>query len=241
MEWFRNWFGSEYLALYPHRNDAEARCQVDFIFSQIGPRLSGPALDIACGSGRHLTVLQERLPAVGIDLSAPLLQHAQAHGARLLARADMRLLPFADTTFGLVTNFFTGFGYFDTDAEHLAVLQEWRRVTAQSGVLVLDYLNRSQVVDTLVAESDQEHQGKRYQQFRSLSEDQLRVEKLIRITDSHNREVTEYRESVRMYSPTELEEMLDSSGFTIERVFGDFADLPFTQSSKRLVIIATSK
>jgi len=67
-------------------------------------------LDVACGTGRFLTLLKHnypRLPVTGLDLSAPYLRHA----ARALARwswvelieGAAERLPFADRSFDLVT------------------------------------------------------------------------------------------------------------------------------------------
>ena len=45
-EWYRDWFGEEYLALYPHRDEEEARDGVDLLIRACG-RPSGLVLDLA--------------------------------------------------------------------------------------------------------------------------------------------------------------------------------------------------
>ena len=112
-EWYRDWFGEEYLALYPHRDEEEAKASVELLVKAVG-RPKGPLLDLACGAGRHMLEFQRRgLTAVGLDLSMPLLKQARTRGPDLLlVQGDMRHLPFADGSFQVVANFFTSFGYF---------------------------------------------------------------------------------------------------------------------------------
>ena len=113
--WYASWFGEEYLALYPDRDDQEAERQADFALRVLAPyaaRGRGGILDLACGTGRHAVALRRgEAPVTGLDLSAPLLRRARARRAApapSLVRADMRRLPFARASFGAVVNFFTG-------------------------------------------------------------------------------------------------------------------------------------
>ena len=93
MTWYQEWFGEEYLELYAHRDDEEARRQVAFFREHAG-RVDGVVLDLACGTGRHLTELNaEGYDAVGCDLSFTLLRTGiDEYGPLPVARADMRAL-----------------------------------------------------------------------------------------------------------------------------------------------------
>src|SRR5512141_439061 len=51
--WYREWFGEEYLDLYAHRDEAEAKRQAIFFKEQVGT-VRGKILDLACGTGRHI-------------------------------------------------------------------------------------------------------------------------------------------------------------------------------------------
>ena len=55
--WFRGWFGREYLALYPHRDRAEARLAVALLRETTGLGPGTQVLDVGCGPGRHLEEL----------------------------------------------------------------------------------------------------------------------------------------------------------------------------------------
>ena len=52
-EWFEEWFGEEYLQLYPHRDAAEAERAVALILDRVGFAPGWRVLDVACGAGRH--------------------------------------------------------------------------------------------------------------------------------------------------------------------------------------------
>jgi len=140
-EWFEQWFGEEYLRLYPHRDDDDAAAAVALI-DRLYPLSRLRALDLACGPGRHAAQLAARGARVtGLDLSLPLLSLARARtrGAVSLVRADMRHLPFCAGAFDVVVNLFTSFGYFADDAQHAAVIAGSRALLRRGGVFVLDY------------------------------------------------------------------------------------------------------
>ncbi len=62
--WYAQWFGEEYLALYPERDDREARQQAIFARELLAPfaRVGRMRfLDLACGTGRHAVALHDGL------------------------------------------------------------------------------------------------------------------------------------------------------------------------------------
>src|SRR5438132_10679889 len=142
MAWYQEWFGEEYLELYAHRDEAEARDQVEFFQQQCGT-VRGEVLDLACGMGRHMTILNAAgYRAVGCDLSFTLLRTGiKEYGPMPVARADMRSLPYCSGSFGGLVNFFTSFGYFATEEENGRVVDEMARVLADGAVFLFDYLN----------------------------------------------------------------------------------------------------
>lgn len=90
-------------------------------------------LSVGCGSGeleRDLTRLGFRV--VGIDISHTMLRTARRRGLKLLAEADARRLPFADTSFDAVL-FPESVGYFQLGH----VMPEAHRVLKERGRLLL--------------------------------------------------------------------------------------------------------
>ena len=252
-EWFSAWFNADYLRLYPLRDEAAAEREVEFVATQVKKSVGYEAkgfqtLDIGCGAGRHLLPLaRSGLNPTGVDLSTELLEAAHlaltTAGIEVqLVRADMRSLPFEDKTFNLITNFFTSFGYFDSDDEHLQLLKEWRRVLKENGKLFLDYLNRDFVIKTLVPETVEERGTTTIRQTRSVSGDGMRINKLIEIHDNSgvSAKAKVFKESVRMYSQAELMSLLTASGFSDLQWFGDFSGAPLTTDSPRTLCLATA-
>jgi malonyl-CoA O-methyltransferase len=97
------------------------------------PELRGlTALDAACGTGRYLHELEARgAIAIGLDLSAAMLERARA-GARRLTRADLRALPFEAMSIDLVV---CGLALGDV-ADIELVLHEMARVLRPGGRVI---------------------------------------------------------------------------------------------------------
>jgi SAM-dependent methyltransferase len=110
-EWYRQHFNEDYEVLYPRRDLASARREVDFVVRALGLTAGMRVLDLCCGTGRHLEALRiHGIHAVGVDLSPTLLAETRGRltasqrgddessrtPAILLVEADMRRLPFPD-------------------------------------------------------------------------------------------------------------------------------------------------
>jgi SAM-dependent methyltransferase len=204
------------------------------------PTPGSRVLDLACGAGRHLGFLQEKgMAAVGLDLSLPLLREARAAaGDGFLVRGDMRHLPFADGSFQVVASFFTSFGYFEREEEDRVVLDEIGRILAPGGHVLLDFLNAARVRGTLVPRDEEEVEGERLVQERTLRDGGRLVEKRIEIHRGTGGPPRIFRERVRLYDPGELEALLAERGLTVVERFGDYRGTPFDGGSPRLILLA---
>ncbi len=246
--WYETAFGRDYLDRYPHRNDAEARDDVDAIVRLLEPNPSHPLLDLGCGAGRHLVAFcragYRRL--VGLDLSEELLAVARHRIAEAgcgkpdLHCLDMRRIPYKDH-FGIAVSLFTSFGYFESDDENSEVLLAVHRALRPGGRFLLDTMNRAWTIEHLVPEEVIDLPGGTADVTRTLSEDGERVEKVVRITDPSSSEVTVRRESVRMYAPEELVEMFARAGFADADVFGSLHGDPPFPSAERTVVVGTKR
>jgi SAM-dependent methyltransferase len=235
VEWYERWFGEEYLALYPHRDQADAAAAIALLERRIGPSAGGLVLDLACGAGRHVGLLRRFGWTVGLDLSQVLLGVARANDPDgPYVRADMRVLPFASGSFALVTNLFTSFGYFASDDEHSRVLDEVRHVLRPSGTFVLDYFNSDYVRDNLVECDEREVSGRRIEQRRSITPDGRFVVK--RIVDSAGGQA--FLERVRLFTPGDLASRLHAAGFSVDASFGDYSGAPLSRASARAIFFA---
>jgi len=232
--WYKEWFGTEYLELYSHRDQGEAEAHVEFVaevFSELQPRA---VLDLASGAGRHTQALRRRkIRALGVDLSLTLLSEPPRQPS---VAADMCCLPFSGGVFDWVLNFFTSFGYFESERENTQVLHEIHRVLSPAGRFLIDLFNRDYVVANLVPQEHQQRQGYEVEIERWFDARTQRVNKRIRV-HAPNRNVQTYLESVRAYTRREVEEALGLAGLTVDRLFGDFQGEPFRSDSERLILV----
>jgi SAM-dependent methyltransferase len=232
-EWFEEWFGETYLALYPHRDDAEAARAVALIQRTLPWQRGWRALDVACGAGRHARALTDAgARCTGLDLSTALLRRAREHAAAPLIRADMRALPVRPASMDLTVNLFTSFGYFATDAEHASALAEMASTLRSGGWLVLDFLNADAVRAALVPEEETHLAGQPVRISRELADEGRFVRK--RITTPDGRVFTE---RVRLFGADELAGMLASAGITVRHRFGDYDGGGITPSSPRIMLM----
>ncbi len=234
-EWFEEWFGEDYLRLYPHRDDDDAIRAVELIAGVV-PLRGRRVLDLACGPGRHSSALLDAGARVtGIDLSAALLAHARERlGQRArLVRGDMRRLPFAPGSFEIVVNLFTSFGYFSDDADDQDVVREVARVLVPGGSLVLDFFNAALVRTGLVPNETRTMAGKAVRICRRISDDGRFVVK--EMTPENGRT---FMERVRLFSPRDLESLLTGAGLVIRDRFGAYDGRPLGPTSPRAIFVA---
>ncbi len=234
MAWYQEWFGEEYLELYAHRDEHEARQQVAFFVRQFGP-IRGAILDLACGIGRHMQELQTSgYHAVGCDLSYVLLRTGSTdYGPMPVARADMRQLPFCNASFSGLVNFFTSFGYFSTEEENRRVVSEMARVLEPGAPFLFDYLNVHRELQKLVE-----------RETLATPMGDVQLERWFDPNDrSFNKRITigqkRYLERVRGYDLAEISMMFSGCQLDIRAAFGDFDGSAFTDSSPRLILVGS--
>ena len=235
VDWFESGATEEYLDVYGHRGDEEAAHLARLVDRCAAGIARGRALDVGCGSGRHLRQMRSDRWIVGLDLSVPLLRIArQMEADTPLVRADMRALPFGAASFTLVVNLFTSFGYFGDDREHQQAIGEIARVVRPGGMFVLDFLNAVDIERTLVA-YDERHVGlSTIEETRQISADGRYVTKNIRFRNS---ELT-FRERVRLFRPAELIELVTHAGFEVVNLLGDYSGALYTAESPRAIVVS---
>jgi len=234
-EWFEQWFGEEYLRLYPHRDEEDAREAVKLV-ADVVPLAGREVLDLACGPGRHSTELvRTGAHVVGFDLSATLLSRARQRlaGQAHLVRGDMRCLPFRSGSFDVVVNLFTSFGYFADDEQHLAVLREASYALRTGGTMVLDYFNAEKVRRELVPHEYQVMGPERVHIDRRISEDGRFVVKDMQLGEGRS-----FVERVRLLTPSDLEAMLRRAGLVVRQRFGAYDARPLGPDTPRAIFVA---
>jgi len=241
--WYKTAFGEDYIDRYPHRDHEEARCLVAELLRRYSLDPCTRVFDLCCGAGRHsLAMVNAGHRVWGMDLSMALLREANARREGeypFLARGDMRALPFADSSFDMVTHFFTAFGYFNKDEENFGVFREVARVLAPRGRYVFDFFCDEFVRGSVGTEEEHSTDGSIQRTVREVvGTEHPRIEKTVMLERVKEEPQVVSHESVRLFSPDELRHGLARSGFSIREEWGDYEGTVFDRAiSKRYLAI----
>ena len=241
-EWFLKWFNSPYYdLLYRHRSEKEARAFLDTLLLHLAPPKDSLMLDLACGNGRfsHYLALKG-YEVTGLDISDSKIIDAinKANELKIsnveFYKHDMRNL-FRYNYFDYIFNFFTSFGYFDNDNDHLKTIETIYAGLKPGGIFVLDFLNGKKVISELVASEERVFEGIPVSIERDFSNGYIQK----RIELKHRNKNLSFTEQVRAFDVNDFEKMFDHAGFEIVNLFGDYQlNLYDEEKSDRLIIEA---
>ncbi len=237
-EWFASWFDSPYYhILYKNRDEQEAKAALDNLLRALALQPGAKLLDLACGKGRHARYLAEKgFDVTGLDISFASIAFARQFESEHLAfyQHDMRL-PYRHNYYDAVVNFFTSFGYFATDQEHLNSLKNVAKGLRPNGLFLLDYFNAEWVRHHVVRSEEKMIDNIRFHLKKTIRGPF--VHKTVEFTTG-GREFT-FRERVRLFSQQELRDMLTAAGMRLKHQYGDYDLSEYDPAvSKRLIVIA---
>jgi SAM-dependent methyltransferase len=256
--WFENAFGAHYPLLYQHRDVAEARQCLELL-PRLAPLTTDQGrmvLDLGCGDGRHLELLEHLgYSPVGLDLSPELLHAARGRtgqGVRLrLVRGDMRRLPFPEDAFSCVLSLFTAFGYFGPPATNQDPVREVGRVLVPGGHWFLDYFDCDRVRAELGGGEphvrERELGPLRVREERRFITENSLVAKMVRLEprDGLQAEAAglgvgadgmEYTEQVAVFTLRELDEMAAKENMTRVAAAGGYEGEPLGEGNRWLLV-----
>jgi SAM-dependent methyltransferase len=241
--WFKKWFDSSfYHQLYAHRSQKEAADFIDELLDKLQPEPTARMLDLGCGAGRHAKFLASKgFNVTGLDLAGSSIQAARQHENTNLQfyRHDM-CVPFGMNYFDYVFNFFTSFGYFDTDAENHDVIRNIANSLKPGGILVMDYLNVAYSEAHLVPREEKEIDGIAYHISRHA--DEKHFYKKIVIDNLQADGPFEYTERVAKLSWKDFKGLFEAHGLTLLTAFGDYQLNDYdVATSPRLILHAQKK
>lgn len=243
MPWYEEAFRHDYLLVYPHRNEEEARLEVEFALRVCGLRPPASILDLCCGYGRHSGLLAAKgYRVAGCDLSPDLLRHFAQRIDGLpakpqIVRGDARALPFLQGSFGAVFSFFQSFGYFETPQEDTRVIEQASHALRPGGKFLLDLMNPDYALAHLEPVSVSAAAGMKMVQRRRYDAVRGKIVKTITVSIGDGPERS-WKEEVRLYRSETIEGFLRRHHLVPVDWYGDFTGKPFGAGSPRMIALA---
>ncbi len=241
--WYRTFFGEDYLRLYesvltPERTQRE----VDGILNLLVLPKGSSILDLCCGHGRHsIPLAQHGFKVTGQDLSEVFLREAEkealAKGVHVdWLHSDMRNIPF-ENEFDAVINIFTAFGYLEDQGEDQKVLRQVCKALKQGGFFLIETLHREGLMRHYAPQMIR-YYPEGLIELEERSFDLLTSRNEVNITMIYpDGQRTEYSHSLRVYTLTELVQMLTVAGLQVKAYFGAWDGSELTIDSFRLILL----
>lgn len=236
-EWFETWFDTEaYHQLYKNRDLEEASFFINNLLNYLSPQEGSKFIDIACGKGRHAKQIHDKGFVVdGFDLSENSIQHAkelEKQGLNFYTH-DMRKL-FRINYYDFAFNLFTSFGYFQTERDEQLAMSANIKNLKLGGKLVVDFLNREKVIDSLVPEETKFIDGVEFNILKTIENNQV----VKKIEFEQDGKIQKYEERVKLLGVNDFEKYASKENRSILQVFGDYGLGEFdAKNSDRLIII----
>lgn len=222
VDWFETWFGSPYYRiLYRNRDLLEAQGFVDNLINYLQPLPESTMLDIACGEGRYAVQLAAKhFDVTGIDLSYASIRKAKQYEKDNLHFFvhDMRY-PFYINFFDFAFNFFTSFGYFASERDHLLAAKSFAKGLKKGGLLTIDYLNREYSLERQIPKETILRGNYEFYVERRLEDNYFKKD--IRFRDI-NKNLRHYTESVAAFTLADFIRIFRKAGMSLIATFGDY-------------------
>ncbi len=242
--WYKAFFGEDYLRIYaPVLSPERTEREVDGIINLLALPQGSSILDLCCGHGRHaIPLAQGGYRVTGQDLSEIFLHEAEAEAQAQdvdlhWVHSDMRNIPF-ENEFDAAINIFTAFGYLEDQGEDQKVLQQVSKALKPGGLFLLETLHREGLMRRYIP-----HLISHYPEGLIVLEER----RFDLLTSRNNVQVTmvypdgqrkEYRHSLRVYTLTELAQLLAVAGLQVKAYFSAWDGSALTIDSFRLILLS---
>lgn len=243
--WYVDFFRSDYLNVYGHMfTEERAEKESAFVVSALELKPGASVLDLCCGQGRHSVQLAKRgLKVTGLDLNPDyvvLAQQAAKAGKVEIetVTADMREIPFANK-FDAIVNMYSSFGYLESEAEDLRVLESAGNALKTGGRLLLDMLNREWAIDNYIQNDwHTGADGTLYVERRDLDLATSRMHVHFVVVDQKGGRRESIGHNIRLYTLTETMRLLERVGMRVTAVFGGFEGEIYGIGTRRMIVVA---
>jgi D-alanine-D-alanine ligase len=243
-DWYTDFFSAETPGRLGKYDESEqSRLQVDFIAGCLQLTTESKLLDLCCGKGRHLLeFLRRGLNAAGADSSAYMISEcrtrAESEGLNPdLKVCDIRELDYV-SEFDAITMVLPAIGFFETDQDDYLVMENIARALKPNGLLYMDLVGLESSIRAYIPErhtinrrGDRVVKMKRYDPTRG----RMLGSEVTYLSDGTT---DERRFSQRLYTYSEMSNMLRQAGFTMDAAYGDYTGSEYTIDSSNMIMLA---
>lgn len=239
--WFATWFDSPYYhVLYKNRDYKEAEFFITNLVNFLQPKKEDKILDLACGAGRHSIFLNGLgYQVTGVDLAANSIEEANKSKNKTLNFDvhDMREV-YRENEFNFIFNLFTSFGYFESDADNIKMLQSVEKSLKPNGIFVLDFFNAKKVIANLVKTETKIVDGTTFHLKREVKNGHI----IKHIDFKSDNKPYSYFEKVQAVHLEDFKRLFSNTNMEIIHTFGNFKLEKFEEEkSNRLILVVRKK
>ena len=153
----------------------------------------------------------------------------------------MRKIPF-ENNFDAIVNMYSSFGYLESEAEDLKVLESAAKALKAGGRLLLDMLNREWAIDNYIQNDwHTGADGTLYVERRDLDLATSRMHVHFIVVDPNGSRRESIGHIIRLYTLTEMTRLLERVGLHVTAVFGGFDSEAYAIGTRRMIIVARSR
>jgi SAM-dependent methyltransferase len=226
-------FGELYLeSTKPFLSIDTTRAEVAFIASKLQ---SGLTLDLGCGHGRHLDLIQKLVPAVGLDFDQRSLL-----GTERTVRAQFEALPFRNAIFENVYCWYNTMGTLELPQLQRA-LAEVARCLKPKGLFLVSGTNRKSVEGAPEARFDAELSTGAHLLEVAIYNPERRRDEITRRLNLSDGRILSAGFFIRYYDIGEWRELLQSVGLEVAHTWGNCTGEAFGDTSTELILGAYKK
>lgn len=246
-QWFENEdFWKNYgPIMFDSAHWAEAPGVAESVCKIAGLSKGARILDAGCGPGR----ISVELALLGLDVTGVDIIQAELDAAAEtaadenvdinLVKADLRTYTVSeDQKYDAAVSLYTSFGYCDTIAEDVQILQHIKDTIKDGGYFILEMTSREIAVQYFTPGEWFERAGKTVLTEFTVDGAWEGLRSRWILIDNKTGGRIEHEFVQRLYSAVELKRILLGIGFASVEVYGDFAFSPYNETAKTMVIVA---
>lgn len=204
-----------------------------FIAQKLGLKPGTRLLDAPCGAGRHAREFARMgFQVTALDINPECIRFTRQNCKALGVTAkvgNIQDLSSLKSQFDVVTNLFTSFGYFTTDAENEAVLAQLLSTLKPGGKIAIQLINRDWLLKVFKPVQWRVERGIVDLEARQYEPKSKYIESYRLVVDPNSGKGRSYFWRIRLYSKQEMIKLLRKHGVKKIRVYPAASRIPFTK------------